>query len=244
MTKQLAGKAALVTGASKGIGAAIARALAAEGAAVAVNYATSREGADAVVAAIAAAGGRAVAVQGDVGRDAAGVVAAAVAGLGGLDVVVNNAGVYAFGPLEAVGEAEYRRQFDTNVLGPLLVTQAALPHLKPGSSVVNVGSSVTRQLPPGSAIYAGSKAAVEAMTRVLAKELGARGVRVNAVNPGATDTEGTAGMGTPEMRAGMIAQTPLGRLGRPDDVAAVATFLASDAAGWVTGEVLTASGGA
>jgi 3-oxoacyl-[acyl-carrier protein] reductase len=243
----LQGKVALVTGASKGIGAGIATALAAEGAAVVVNYASSKDGADAVVAAITGAGGRASAVHGDVAKeaDAQALVDAAVGEFGRLDIVVNNAGIYAFSAIEEVTADEYRRQFDINVLGVLLVTKAAVPHLKEGASVINISSNITSILMPQSAIYAGSKAAVDAITGVLAKELGPRGIRVNAIQPGMTDTEGTAVLGIADSEGGkqIAAQTPLGRRGRPEDIASVAVFLASDAAGWLTGEHLNASGG-
>lgn len=244
---KLAGKAAVVTGASKGIGAAIARALAAEGAAVVVNYASSRAAAESVVAAIVAAGGRAVAVAGDVSRrdGAQAVVDAAVAAFGRLDVLVNNAGVYEFAPLEAIDEAHFHRQFDLNVLGLLLVTRAAAPHLPAGGSVINVGSAATRLLPPAGAVYTATKAAVDAITAVLAKELGPRGIRVNSIGPGMVETEGThaAGIMGSDFEQDVRTKTPLGRIGRPDDVADVAVFLASDASRWMSGETLFAAGG-
>jgi 3-oxoacyl-[acyl-carrier protein] reductase len=244
---KLKDKVALVTGASKGIGAAIARSLAAEGASVVVNYASSKAGADTVVAAIEAAGGKAVAVGGDVSKqaDAEGMVAAAIAHFGRLDIVVNNAGVYEMAPIEDTSEALYRRIFDINVLGTLLVTQAAAQHLGQGASVINIGSAVTRITPPGSAVYSGTKGAVDAITGVLARELGARGIRVNAVNPGMVITEGvhTAGFAGGDFEQWAVSQTPLGRVGQPDDIAPVVTFLASDEAKWVTGELMLASGG-
>jgi 3-oxoacyl-[acyl-carrier protein] reductase len=244
---KLQGKVAVVTGASKGIGAGIAKALAAEGAAVVVNYASSKAGADAVVEAIAKAGGKAVAVAGDVAKadQAKGVVDAAVEAFGRLDILVNNAGVYEFSTLETLTEAQYRRMFDTNVLGLLLTTQAASPHLGEGSSVINISSVVTSLNPPASAIYTATKGAVDSITGVLANELGARKIRVNAINPGVVETEGAVAAGVigSPLEAGAVAQTPLGRSGKPDDIAGVAVFLASDDARWLTGEKITASGG-
>jgi 3-oxoacyl-[acyl-carrier protein] reductase len=240
-------KVAIVTGASKGIGAAIARSLAAEGASVVVNFASAKEGADEVVADIEAAGGKAIAVRGDVSKaaDAQAIVDAAVGKFGRLDILVNNAGVYEFAPLEAITEESFQRQFGTNVLGLLLVTKAASKHLPVGGSVINVGSVVNRITPPNSAVYTGTKGAVDAITGVLAKELGPRRIRVNSLNPGMVETEGAraAGIIGSEMEKNAIAQTPLGRTGRPGDIASVAAFLASDDAAWLTGELLTASGG-
>jgi 3-oxoacyl-[acyl-carrier protein] reductase len=244
---KLAGKVAVVTGASKGIGAGIAKALAAEGAAVIVNYASSKAGADAVVEAITEAGGKALAVQGDVSKEAEakGVVDAALNEFGRLDILVNNSGVYEFSAIETSTEEQYRRMFDVNVLGTLLTTKAAVPHLGEGASVINISSAVTSLLIPESAIYTGSKGAVDAITGVLAKELGPRKIRVNAINPGVVETEGThtAGVVGSEMETGVVAQTPLGRTGQPSDIASIAVFLASNDAGWLTGEKLTASGG-
>lgn len=244
---KLAGKVAVVTGASKGIGAAIAKALAAEGAAVVVNYASSKAGADALVAAIGKTGGKAVAVRADVSKadEAKSLIAAAVKTFGRLDVLVNNSGVYAFSPIEAVTEEQYRKMFDINVLGVLLTTQAAVEHLGAGGSVINISSAVTSLLPPQSAIYTGTKGAVDAITGVLAAELGPRKIRVNAINPGIVETEGTqsAGFIGSEFESGIVAQTPLGRTGQPDDIATIAVFLASDDARWLTGEKVTASGG-
>lgn len=244
---KLKGKVAVVTGASKGIGAGIARAFAAEGAAVVVNYASSKDDADAVVAQIAAAGGKAIAVKGDVSKadEAAAIVRAAVDQFGGLDVLVNNSGVYDFAPIEHVSEELYRRTFDVNVLGVLLTTGAAVPHLSEGASIINISSVVTTLLPEHTAVYTGTKGAVDAITGVLAKELGPRKIRVNAINPGMVDTEGTRTAGIPgsEFEAAIVAQTPLGRTGQPADIAGVAVFLASDDARWITGEKLTASGG-
>jgi 3-oxoacyl-[acyl-carrier protein] reductase len=244
---KLAGKVAVVTGASKGIGAGIARALAAEGAAVVVNYASSKAGADAVVDAITKAGGKAVAVHGDVSSEtqAKGIIDAALDAFGRLDILVNNSGVYEFSPIETSTEEQYRKMFDINVLGTLLTTKAAVPHLGEGASVINISSAVTSVLMPDSAIYTGSKGAVDAITGVLANELGPRKIRVNAINPGVVETEGTqtAGFVGSEFETGVVAQTPLGRTGQPSDIASIAVFLASDDAGWLTGEKLTASGG-
>ncbi|WP_288757696.1 glucose 1-dehydrogenase [uncultured Brevundimonas sp.] len=244
---KLHGKVALVTGGSKGIGAAIAAALAAEGARVVVNYASSKAGADAVVAAIRDAGGEAIAVQADVSDadQAQALVTRAVQEFGRLDVLVNNSGVYEMGPLEQMTQDQYRRMFDINVLGVLLTTQAALGHLGEGGSVINVSSSITTIAPANSAVYTGSKGAVDAITRVLAKELGPRGIRVNAILPGMVETEGSiaAGYIGSDMQTGIVAMTPLGRVGQPDDISGVAVFLASDDAGWVTGQLLSASGG-
>ncbi|HET6806367.1 MAG TPA: glucose 1-dehydrogenase [Frateuria sp.] len=244
---KLAGKVALVTGASKGIGAAIARSLAAEGAAVVVNYASSKTGADAVVADIAAQGGKALAVRGDVAKaaDARAIVAAAIEAFGRLDVLVNNSGVYEFATLEAITEAHFRKQFDVNVLGLLLVTQAAAEHLGEGASVINIGSVVSRIVPPGSAVYTATKSAVDGITAVLAQELGPRRIRVNAVNPGMVETEGThsAGIMGSELEQGTQARTPLGRIGQPGDIASIVSFLASDDSYWLNGEQLYAAGG-
>lgn len=244
---KLSGKVAIVTGASKGIGAAIAKSLAAEGAAVVVNYASSKSGADQVVAAISSAGGRAVAVQGDVSKkhEAQGLVDAAIRAFGRLDILVNNSGVYGFSPLEDITEQEFHRQFNTNVLGLLLTSQAAAKHLGEGGSIINISSVVSRITPPGSAIYTGTKGAVDAITGVLAKELGPRKIRVNAINPGLIETEGThsAGFIGSEFEKNAVASTPLGRIGLPGDIASVAVFLASDDARWLTGDQILASGG-
>ena len=244
---KLKDKVAIVTGASKGIGAAIATSLAAEGASVVVNYASSQAGADAVVARINAAGGKAVAVRGDVSRqaDAQAIVDAAIKHFGRLDILVNNSGVYGFAPLEDITEEEFHRQFNVNVLGLLLTTQAAAKHLGEGSSIINIGSVVSRITPPGSAVYAGTKGAVDAITGVLSRELGERKIRVNALNPGMIETEGThtAGFIGTDIEAGTAAQTPLGRIGQPDDIASIAVFLASDDSCWLTGEQLLAGGG-
>ena len=244
---KLDGKVALVTGASKGIGAAIAVALAAAGASVAVNYASSKDGADKVVASITAAGGRAVAVGGSVAQsaDVIRIVDETVEAFGKIDILVNNAGVYAMHPLEEVTEAEFHRQFNTNVLGLLLTTQAAVKHFPPGGgSVINISSLITRITVPGSVIYGATKGAVDVITPTLAKELGSRKIRVNAINPGMVETEGTAGFMGSDFANEAVAQTPLGRMGQPGDIATVAVFLASDDAGWITGETILAAGGA
>ena len=244
---KLAGKVAVVTGASKGIGAAIARSLAAEGASVVVNYASSKAGADAVVKSITAAGGKAVAVGGDVSKaaEAQGIIDAAIKNYGRLDVLVNNSGVYEFAPIEGVTEEQFHKIFNINVLGLLLVTQAAAKHLGEGASVTNIGSVVSSLTPPASSVYTGTKGAVDAITGVLAKELGPRKIRVNAINPGMVETEGVhaAGFIGSDFEKGAIAQTPLGRIGQVEDIATVATFLASDDAKWITGELIRAGGG-
>ena len=244
---KLKSKVAVVTGASKGIGAAIAKSLAAEGASVVVNYASSKPGADAVVDAINAAGGQAVAVHGDVSKaaEAQGLVDAAIKNYGRLDIVVNNSGIYDFAPLEGITEDSFHKQFNINVLGVILTTQAAAPHLGEGSSVINIGSTITRLTPPGTAVYTATKSAVEAITSVFAKELGPKKVRVNSLNPGPVETEGThtAGIIGSDMEKVWVAQTPLGRMGQPGDIASIAVFLASDDSGWLTGEAFPASGG-
>ncbi len=244
---KLTGKVAIVTGASKGIGAAIAKSLAAAGASVVVNYASSKTGAESVVAEIGAAGGKAVAVHGDVSKAAGAqaIVDAAIKQFGRLDILVNNSGVYGFSPLESITEEDFHRHFNVNVLGLLLTTQAASKHLGEGSSIINIGSVVTRITPPGSAVYTGTKGAVDAITGVLSRELGPRKIRVNALNPGMIETEGThaAGFIGSDFEAGAVAQTPLGRIGQPNDIASIAVFLASDDSYWLTGEQLLAGGG-
>jgi 3-oxoacyl-[acyl-carrier protein] reductase len=244
---KLKGKVAVVTGASKGIGAAIAKALAAEGASVVVNYASSKAGADAVVAEISKAGGKAVAVGGDVSKaaDAQAIVDAAVKQFGRLDVLVNNSGVYEFAPLEDITDEHFNKQFNVNVLGLLLTTQAASKHLGEGGSIINIGSLATRLMPPGSAVYTATKGAVDAITGVLSRELGPRKIRVNALNPGMVETEGThtAGFIGSDFHQHAIEQTPLGRIGQPNDIASIAVFLASDDSRWLTGEHLYAGGG-
>jgi 3-oxoacyl-[acyl-carrier protein] reductase len=245
---KLSGKVAIVTGASKGIGAGIAKALAGAGAAVAVNYASSREGADRVVAEIERAGGRALAIQGDVSRaeDVRRLFEETQTQLGTPDVLVNNAGVFRFHPLEAVTEEEFHRQFNTNVLGLILATREAARHFgADGGSVINIGSVASEAAPPNSVVYSATKGAVDAVTRVLAKELGPRRIRVNSINPGGVETEGTheIGLAGGDFEREVVARTPLGRFGQPTDIAPVAVFLASPESGWLTGEVVTASGG-
>jgi len=245
---KLANKVAVVTGASKGIGAGIAKALAAEGAAVVVNYASSKDGAERVVEAIKNGGGKAVAVQGDVAKatDVERIFVETKKAFGKVDVLVNNAGVYAFSPLEDVTEQEFHRQFNTNVLGLILATKEAAKHFNgDGGSIINVGSVVSRSAPPQSVIYTATKGAVDAVTGVLSKELGAKGIRVNSINPGLVQTEGTqsAGIIGSDFANHAIAETPLGRSGQPEDIAPIAVFLASDDSRWLTGETLLASGG-
>jgi 3-oxoacyl-[acyl-carrier protein] reductase len=245
---ELTGKVAIVTGASKGIGAGIAKALGKAGAAVAVNYASSKDGADRVVKEIAQNGGKAIAVQGDVAKpgDVKRLFEETKEAFGSLDILVNNAGVYNFIPLESVTEEEFHREFNTNVLGLILATREAVKHFgAEGGSVINVGSAASSLTPPNSVVYTATKAAVDAVTRVLAKELGPRKIRVNSINPGGVETEGTQSSGIvgSDFQKQMVAQTPLGRFGQPEDIAPVAVFLASRASAWLTGEVLVASGG-
>jgi 3-oxoacyl-[acyl-carrier protein] reductase len=244
---RLTGKVAVVTGASKGIGAGIAKSLAAEGAAVVVNYASSKAGADAVVSAIAAAGGKAIAVGGDVGTasGAQGLIDAAIQKFGRLDILVNNSGVYEFAPIEDFTEEHYNKMFRVNVLGLLLTTQAAVKHLGEGASIINIGSVASSSTPPNTVVYTGTKGAVDAITRVLARELGPKKIRVNSINPGMVETEGVhaAGVLGTDFEAGLVAQTPLGRIGQVDDIASVAVFLASNDSKWITGELVRAGGG-
>jgi len=245
---RLKNKVAVVTGASKGIGAAIAKGLAQEGAAVVVNYASSKEGADRVVAEITAKGGKAVAVQGDVSKasDVKRIFAETKKTFGKLDVLVNNAGVYEFAPLGDITEEHFHRQFNTNVLGLLLATQEAAKLFGPeGGSVINIGSNASSLTPPTTAVYTATKGAVDAVTHVLAKELGPKKIRVNSINPGMVETEGvhTSGIIGTDFQKQMEAQTPLGRIAQPDDIAPIAVFLASADSGWLTGETLLASGG-
>jgi len=244
----LTGKTAVVTGASKGIGAAIAKGLAKAGASVVVNYASSREGADKVVAEINAIGGQAIAIQADVAKaeDLARLFKQAWEAFGPLDVLVNNAGVYQFEALEAVTEAEFHRQFNTNVLGPILASREALTYFSPdGGAIVNVSSVASELGMPTSVVYSGTKGALDAVTRVLANELAPRKIRVNTIAPGGVETEGTHTMGIigSDLEKQMVDRTPLGRMGQPDDIAKLAVFLASDASGWVTGERIAAAGG-
>jgi 3-oxoacyl-[acyl-carrier protein] reductase len=244
---KLTGKVAVVTGASKGIGAAIARSLAAEGASVVVNYSSSKDGAEAVAADITRGGGNAVTVRGDVSRaqDAQGIIDAAIRHYGRLDILVKNSGVYEFAPIQDVTEENFHRHFNINVLGLLLTTQAAVKHLGEGASIINIGSAVTRLTPAASAVYTGTKGAVDAITGVLAKELGPKKIRVNTINPGIVETEGTvsAGFIGSDFEKALGAQAPLGRTGRPDDIADIAVFLASNDSRWLTGEQIVASGG-
>ena len=245
---KLTGKVAVVTGASKGIGAEIAKALAAEGAAVVVNYASSREGADRVVKAIIEGGGKAVAVQANVDKaaDVERLFAETEKALGPANILVNNAGVYEFGPLDGITEESFHRHFNINVLGLLLASQAAARHFGDnGGSIINIGSAISTALPANTAVYSSTKGAVDAVTGVLAKELGPKKIRVNSLNPGLVVTEGTKTAGTVggEFEEQAVKDTPLGRTGQPNDIAPVAVFLASDDAGWVTGQLLQVSGG-
>jgi len=248
-SKKLAGKVAVVTGASKGIGASIAKHLAAEGASVVVNYASSKEGADKVASEITAAGGKAVAIQANVAKkaDIERLFAETKAAFGRLDILVNNAGVYEMLPLESITEEHFHKQFDLNVLGLLLATQEAVKYIGPeGGSVINIGSLVATLAPPASAVYSGTKGAVDTITKVLSKELGPRKIRVNAANPGLVETEGThtAGVIGSDLHKQLETETPLGRIGQPQDIATAVVFLASPDSGWVTGQSLILSGGA
>jgi 3-oxoacyl-[acyl-carrier protein] reductase len=245
---KLKDKVAVVTGASKGIGASIAKHLAAEGAAVVVNYASSRAGADRVVSEITRDGGRAIAVQADLARpaDITRLFSEARSAFGRLDILVNNAGVYEFQPIEDITEEHFHRQFDVNVLGLLLASKEAVKHFgATGGSIVNVSSTASRLMPPNTAVYTATKAAVDAITGVLAKELGPRGIRVNAVNPGMVETEGVhaAGIMESDFRKEVENKTPLGRIGQPGDIAPAVVFLASEDAAWVSGETLLVAGG-
>jgi 3-oxoacyl-[acyl-carrier protein] reductase len=244
----LKGKVAVVTGASKGIGAGIAKSFAAAGASVVVNYASSKEGAERVVKEITASGGKAIAVQGDVAKadDVKRIFAETKKNFGKLDVLVNNAGVYNFAPLEAVTETEFHHEFNTNVLGPILTTQEAINHFgNSGGSVINISSIASVGNMPATVVYSATKSALDSVTRVLANELAAKKIRVNTIAPGGVETEGThaAGVIGSDFEKQMIAGTPLGRLGQPNDIAQVAVFLASADSGWLTGERITAAGG-
>jgi 3-oxoacyl-[acyl-carrier protein] reductase len=245
---KLTGKVAVVTGASKGIGAGIAKQFASEGAAVVVNYASDKQGADRLVDEISKRGGKALAIQGNVAKktDVERLFAEADKTFGKIDIVVNNAGVYEFVPLEEVTEQQFHRMFDTNVLGMLLATQEALKHFNPdGGSIVNISSLASVLTPPTGAVYNATKAAVDAITRTLAKELGPRKIRVNAINPGMVITEGviTGGFHESDFRTMLESQTPLGRVGQTDDIAPAAVFFASDDSKWITGETLVIAGG-
>ncbi|HEX9511663.1 MAG TPA: glucose 1-dehydrogenase [Puia sp.] len=245
---RLTGKVALVTGASKGIGTGIAKGLAAEGASVIVNYVSNRNDADRVVSAITGAGGKAIAIQGNVSKpaDVKKLFAEAKAAYGAVDVLVNNAGVYSFGPLASITEEEFHRQFDTNVLGVFLTIQEFDKQVtSEGGVIINITTAGTSLNSPMSALYTATKSAVTSTTRILAKELGPKNIRVNAIAPGGVETEGLQSLGAvgSGMRDYIVSQTPLGRMGQPDDIAPIAVFLASEDAKWVTGEVLFASGG-
>ncbi|HUD45504.1 MAG TPA: glucose 1-dehydrogenase [Candidatus Baltobacteraceae bacterium] len=247
-SNKLAGKVALVTGASKGIGAAIARQLAADGASVAVNYSSGKAGAAKVVSEITAQGGKAIAVQGDVAKkaDIERMFAETKKAFGRLDVLVNNAGVYEFLPLEQITEEHFHKHFNVNVLGLILATQEAVKQFDAaGGSIINISSVASTSAPPGGSVYSATKGAVDTVTKSLAKELGPRKIRVNAINPGMIETEGvhTAGFIGGDFQKQAEAQTPLGRIGQPEDIATIATFLASGDSGWITGETFLASGG-
>src|SRR5438132_1036504 len=245
---KLTGQVAVVTGASKGIGADIARHFAAEGAAVVVNYSSSKEGADHVVDEITKRGGKAIAVQANVARKAEveRLFSATKKAFGKIDILVNNAGVYEFSPLEEITEEQFHKHFDVNVLGLLLATQEVVKQFdSAGGSIINISSAVTSLTPPNSSVYTGTKGAVDAITRTLAKELGPRKIRVNAINPGLVETEGVraAGFDQGDLRKSIEAQTPFGRVGQPSDIAPAAVFFASSDSGWITGETLRVAGG-
>ena len=245
---ELKGKVAIVTGASKGIGAGIAKGMAEAGAAVVVNYASSKEGADRVVSEITGKGGKAIAIQGDVSKvaDVKRLFAEANRAFGAPDVLVNNAGIFAFDPLEAVTEDEFHREFNTNVLGPILTIQEALKHFgAEGGSVINISSVVSTSAVPNSVVYSATKGAVDSIARVLGTELAARKIRVNTIAPGGVETEGSHSLGMigSDFEKQIVADTPMGRPGQPEDIARVAVFLASDNARWLTGERIAASGG-
>jgi len=245
---KLKDKVAIVTGSSKGIGAAIARHLADAGAAVVVNYASSKEGADRVVAEITSQGGRAIAVQANVAKqvEIERLFAETKKAFGRLDILVNNAGIYEFSPLEEVTEEHFHKQFDLNVLGLILASREAVKHFdSAGGSIVNISSTASTMTPAGASVYSATKAAVDAVTRSLAKELGPRNIRVNSINPGMVETEGwhAAGLAESDFRKQIEAQTPLGRIGQTRDIAPAAVFLASEDAAWITGETLLIAGG-
>lgn len=243
---RLAGKAAVVTGASKGIGAAIAKHLAAAGASVVVNYATSRSGADTVVSAITSAGGKAIAVQGDVSNqaDIERLFAESVAAFGPIDILVNNAGIYLTAPLGQITADHFHRQFNLNVLGVILTTQEGVKHFNPaGGSIINTSSVVSTLSPAGTSVYSATKAAVDGLTRTYSKELGARKIRVNSINPGLVETEGLHASSLSQSKDAIASVTPLGRVGQPDDIAPAVVYLASDDSSWVTGETHYIAGG-
>ena len=246
--KKLTGKVAIVTGASKGIGASIAKQLADEGAAVVVNYASSKEGADRVVAGISEKGGKAIAVQANVAKksEIERLFAETRKAFGTIDILVNNAGVYEFAPLENVTAEHFHKMFDLNVLGLILASQEAVKHFGPaGGNIINISSVAATSAPPTTSVYSATKAAVDAVTKSLAKELGSRNIRVNSINPGMVETEGVhaAGISTSDFRKEVESQTPLGRIGQPQDIAPAAVFLASADSSWMTGETLYISGG-
>lgn len=248
MSKKLAGKVALVTGASKGIGASIASHLAEEGAAVVVNYSSSKAGADRVVAEITSKGGRAIAVKANVAKEEEirHLFAETKKAFGPLDILVNNAGVYEFSPLDDVTAEHFHRMFDLNVLGLILASQEAVRNFGPnGGNIINISSVVSTAALPNASVYSATKAAVDAVTRSLAAELGQRQIRVNAINPGMVETEGVhaAGIAESDFRKEVESQTPLGRIGQPHDIASAAVFLASGDSGWITGETLRIAGG-
>lgn len=245
---KLTGKVAVVTGASKGIGASIAEHLAAAGASVVVNYSSSKTGGDAVVQRITDAGGKAIAVQANVAKpeDVLRLFSEAVAAYGKVDILVNNAGIYEFAPLESITPEHFHKQFDLNVLGLLLTTQEAVKHFSSeGGSIINIGSIVGPMPSPAASVYSATKAAVDAITISLSKELGPKKIRVNSLDPGMVETEGlhTAGIAESDFRKMMEAQTPLGRIAQPADIATAAVFFASDDAGWVTGQIVVLAGG-
>jgi 3-oxoacyl-[acyl-carrier protein] reductase len=248
MSRKLNGKVAIVTGASKGIGAGIAKHLAAEGAAVVVNYSSSRQGAGRVVEEITKREGKAVAIGANVAKrtEVERLITEALKTFGKLDILVNNAGVYEFASLAEITEEHFHKQFEVNVLGLLLVSKEAAKHFgSAGGSIINISSVASTSTPPSTAVYSATKAAVDAITKTLAKELGPRKIRVNAINPGMVETEGVhaAGVMGSDFQKQILADTPLGRIGQPDDVGKAAVFLASDDAGWITGETLHVSGG-
>jgi 3-oxoacyl-[acyl-carrier protein] reductase len=248
MAQKLAGKVAVVTGASKGIGASIALHLAAEGAAVVVNYSSSKEGADRVVGDITGKGGKAIAVQANVAKEAdiRRLFAEAKKAFGPLDILINNAGIYEFAPLESVTAEHFHKMFDLNVLGLILASQEAVKHFGPaGGNIVNISSVAATSAFPTTSVYSATKAAVDAVTKALAKELGPRNIRVNSINPGMVETEGVraAGIASGDFRKQIESQTPLGRIGQPQDIAPAAVFLASTDSAWITGETLYISGG-